>query len=285
MNRNTRTTVVVALAIVVAALASFGVYRGIQRMPVREVEVRSLYQVVAAMDMPMGTLITKDQVKLVAWPASSPVNKGFTTIDSVLNRGLIDSVAANEPLTETKLASIEAGAGLPPSITAGMRAVSVKVNEVVGVAGFVVPGTHVDVMVTLKRSDAKDSMTRVVVSDVQVLTAGTRYDQGKPRDGQPIPTSVVTLLVSPSDAERIALAASEGEVMLTLRNPMDRQPTETTGIRTAALLGQPAAPAPVVRVDRPRRAASVEPAPPAPAQKVYSVETIRAAKRSEEVVR
>jgi pilus assembly protein CpaB len=285
MNRNTRTTVVVALAIVVAALASFGVYRGIQRMPVREVEVRSLYQVVAAMDMPMGTLITKDQVKLVAWPASSPVNKGFTTIDSVLNRGLIDSVAANEPLTETKLASIEAGAGLPPSITAGMRAVSVKVNEVVGVAGFVVPGTHVDVMVTLKRSDAKDSMTRVVVSDVQVLTAGTRYDQGKSRDGQPIPTSVVTLLVSPSDAERIALAASEGEVMLTLRNPMDRQPTETTGIRTAALLGQPAAPAPVVRVDRPRRAASVEPAPPAPAQKVYSVETIRAAKRSEEVVR
>ena len=71
------------------------------------------------MDMPMGTLITKDHVKLVAWPASSPVSKGFTTIESVLNRGLIDSVAANEPLTETKLAPLEAGAGLPPSITAG----------------------------------------------------------------------------------------------------------------------------------------------------------------------
>src|SRR5206468_8094363 len=127
---------------------------------------------------------------------------------------------------------------LPPAITEGIRAVSVKVNEVVGVAGFVVPGTHVDVMVTLRRTDAKDSMTRVVVSDIQVLTAGTRYDQGKSRDGQPIPTSVVTLLVTPSDAERIALAASEGEVMLTLRNPMDRKPTETTGIRTAALLGQ-----------------------------------------------
>jgi pilus assembly protein CpaB len=237
MNRNTRTTVVIAIAVVVAALASFGVYRAIQAMPVRQVEVRSLYQVVAAMDMPMGTMITKDHVKLVAWPASSPVSKGFTTIESVVNRGLIDRVAANEPLTETKLASLEAGAGLPPSITEGMRAVSVKVNEVVGVAGFVVPGTHVDVMVTLKRSEAKDSMTRVVVSDVQVLTAGTRFDQAKARDGQPIPTSVVTLLVTPSDAERIALAASEGEVMLTLRNPMDRKPTETTGIRTAALLG------------------------------------------------
>jgi len=148
-----------------------------------------------------------------------------------------------------------------------------------------VPGTHVDVMVTLKRSEAKDSMTRVVVSDVQVLTAGTRYDQGKSRDGQPIPTSVVTLLVTPSDAERIALAASEGEVMLTLRNPMDRKPTETTGIRTAALLGQPPAPAPVARADRPRRPAAEPVAAPAPVSKIYSVEAIRAAKRSEEVIR
>jgi pilus assembly protein CpaB len=283
MNRNTRTAVVVAIAILVAALASFGVYRAIEKMPVRQVEVRSLYQVVAAMDMPMGTLITKDQVKLVAWPASSPVSKGFTDVDSVLNRGLIDSVSANEPLTETKLAPIEAGAGLPPSITEGMRAVSVKVNEVVGVAGFVVPGTHVDVMVTLRRVDANDSMTRVVVSDVEVLTAGTRFDQEKARDGQPIPTTVVTLLVTPSDAERIALAASEGEVMLTLRNPMDRKPTETSGIRTGALLGQAAPPA--VRISRPRPAVVEGIAAPVPLSRIYSVEAIRAAKRSEEVVR
>ena len=102
MNRNTRTTIVLVIAVAVAALASFGVYRAIQQMPVRQVEVRSLYQVVAVTDMPMGSMITKDHVKLVAWPASSPVNKGFTTIESVVNRGLIDSVAANEP-QETKL--------------------------------------------------------------------------------------------------------------------------------------------------------------------------------------
>ena len=89
-------------------------------------------------------------------------------------------MVANEPLTESKLAPLEAGAGLPPSITEGMRALSVKVNEVIGVAGFVVPGTHVDVMVTLKRdAEQQDSMTRVVVSDVQVLTAGTRYRPGE----------------------------------------------------------------------------------------------------------
>lgn len=284
MNRSTRTFVVVGIAVAVAGMASFGAYRAIQRMPVREVEVRSLYQVVAARDMAMGSMVTKDFVKLVAWPASSPVPNGFTTVESVLNRGLISSVVANEPLTESKLAPLEAGAGLPPSITEGMRAVSVKVNEVIGVAGFVVPGTRVDLMVTLKREQDKDSMTRVVVSDVQVLTAGTRYDQEKARDGQPIPTSVVTLLVTPPDAERIALAANEGSIMLTLRNPMDRQRTETAGIRTAALLGAAPAPAPVVRTVQNRRVAA-PPAPVVAASTVYTVEAIRGAKRSEEVVR
>lgn len=286
MNRTTRTVVVVGIAVLVAAVASLGAYQAIKRMPVREVEVRSLYQVVAAHDMPMGSRITKDYVKLVAWPASSPVEKGFTTIESVLNRGLITSVVANEPLTELKLAPLEAGAGLPPSITEGMRAVSVKVNEVIGVAGFVVPGTRVDVMVTLRRESERDSMARVVVSDVQVLTAGTRYDQEKARDGQPIPTSVVTLLVTPPDAERIALAATEGQIMLTLRNPMDRKPTETAGIRTGALLGQAPAPPPVVKSVQGRRVAMPPPAPAAaPAPKAYTVEAIRAAKRAEEIVR
>ena len=287
MNRTTRTAVVVAIAVVVAAIASFGVYSAIRRMPVREVEVRSLYQVVAAHDMPMGAMVTKDYVKLVPWPASSPVDKGFTTIESVLNRGLITPVVANEPLTEYNLAPLESGAGLPPSIPEGMRAVSLKVNEVIGVAGFVVPGTHVDVLVTLRRGD--DSISRAVVSDVQVLTAGTRYDQQKARDGQPIPTSVVTLLVSPQDAERVALAANEGQIMLTLRNPMDRKLTDTPGMRTAGLLGQ-AAPQPVVKSVEGRRVAVKPPPPPPPAAvepvaRIYTVEAIRAAKRSEEIVR
>jgi pilus assembly protein CpaB len=283
MNRTTRTAVVVGIAVVAAAVASLGAYRVVQQMPVREVEVRSLWQVVATHDLTMGSMITKDDVKLVAWPASSPVRGGFTTVESVLNRGLIAAVVANEPLTESKLAPLEAGAGLPPSISDGMRAVSVKVNEVIGVAGFVVPGTRVDLMVTLKRDGERDSMTRVVVSDVQVLTAGTRYDQEKARDGQPIPTSVVTLLVSPADAERIALAANEGSIMLTLRNPMDRKPTETEGIRTAALLGQ--APPPAPRTGQPRRAEAPVAVPVAPAPQAYTVEAIRAAKRTAEVVK
>jgi pilus assembly protein CpaB len=288
MNRSTRTLVVVLVAVGVAALASFSVYRAIQNMPVREVEVRSLYQVVAARELAMGSLISKEDVKLVPWPASSPVAGGYTKVEEVLNRGLISGVVVNEPLTEGKLASLEAGGGLPPTITEGMRALSVKVNEVIGVAGYVVPGTRVDVIVTLtNRAAMNESITRVVVSDVVVLTAGTRMDAAKARDGQPMPASVVTLLVTPEDAEKIALAASEGSIMLTLRNPLDRAPTVTPGVRTGALLGA-AAPPPVVKttptgkrvVPRP-----VAPPPAAPVAQPYTVETFKAAKRAEEVIR
>ena len=129
----------------------------------------------------------------------------------MLNRGLISTVDENEPLTQSKLAALEAGAGLPPSIPPGMRAISLKVNEVVGVAGFVVPGTRVDVMVTLSgKNRDEDSTTRMVLSNAQVLTAGTRYDQEKAKDGAPIPSTVVTLLVTPDDGERVALAAVRG---------------------------------------------------------------------------
>ena len=238
MSRSTRTLVVVVLSLVVAGGASLMVYRQVQAIPVREVEVRSYFVAVAARPLTLGAMLTPSDVKLVAWPASSPVPGAYTTVEEVANRGLIAPVVENEPITAAKLAPIEAGAGLPPTITAGMRAISVKVNEVIGVAGFVVPGTRVDVLVTLSRQQA-DSMSRVVVSNVQVLTAGTKYDQDAAKDGRPVPSTVVTLLVTPEDAERIALASSVGSIMLTLRNPLDKDATETKGTHTASLMGAP----------------------------------------------
>src|SRR5436190_3664791 len=120
-----------------------------------------------------------------------------------------------------------------------MRAISIKVNEVIGVAGFVVPGTRVDVVTIISRSAKgadEDMISKVVVSNVQVLSAGTRYDQEEARsDGKPIRSTVVTLMVDPLDAERIALAQSQGELMLTLRHPLDIAPTDVPGVRKAAL--------------------------------------------------
>jgi pilus assembly protein CpaB len=288
MNRQSRTLVVVVVALAAAGVASYGVYRAISRIPIREVEVATRSAVVAAATMPMGTRITADSVKLVAWPARTPLAGGFSSVEDVVNRGLISAVVENEPLTESKLAPKEAGAGLPPSIPAGMRAMSVKVNEVIGVAGFVVPGTHVDVMVILQNQKA-DGLARVVVSNVQVLTAGTRYDQENSRkDGKPIPSTVVTLMVSPPDAEKIALAQAEGQIMLSLRNPLDTAPTDSRGARTATLFsGSATANAAVEapRVIKPQpQPVAVAPTPP-PAPRPYMVEAIRAAKRTEEVVR
>jgi pilus assembly protein CpaB len=282
MNRNKRTFFVLILSVGVAALATSLVYSAVARIPVREVEVKSYHVAVAAKPLPVGTMLAPSDVKLVAWPESSPVRDGYTTVDEVANRGLISAVVENEPLTASKLAAREAGAGLPPTITAGMRAISIKVNEVIGVAGFTVPGTRVDVVVTLSERDG--SMSRVVVTNVQVLTAGTKYDQEQAKDGKPVPSTVVTLLVTPEDAERIALAAAEGKIMLTLRNPLDMEPTMTKGTRMASLMGAPDPP-PVARVVQGVRRAErpKEVSPPAPS--IYSVETIRAAKRVEEIVK
>ena len=289
MSRNTRTLVVVAVAVVLAAAASFGVYRAIERIPVREVEVAHHSAVVAKRALPLGTMITKEDVKLVPWPSRDPLPGGFTKVEEVVDRGLVVPVLENEPLAETKLAPVEAGAGLPPTIPTGMRAISVKVNEVIGVAGFAVPGTRVDVLAMVRQND--DQMSRIVLSNVQILSSGTRFDQEASRkDGKPIKTTVVTLAVTPQDAERVALAASGGEIILALRNPLDVDPTQTGGVKMAALMsGTTTSPLPTA-TPLVRRPAAPKPAPApepvaAPVSRIYTVEAIRASKRSEETVR
>ncbi len=278
MNSTTRMVIALLVGTMMAGLAAFGVYRTIQQLPVQEVEVPGQPMVVATQFLPVGTLVSAEDVKTVGWPLDSPVPGGFAREEDVVDRGLMASVVQNEPFTESKLAPREAGGGLPVSIPSGMRAVSVAVNSVIGVAGFTVPGTRVDVLVTVAQ---EDPLSRIVLSNIQVLTAGTRYDLDTAReDATPIQTSVITLLVTPTDAERIALATTQGQILLVLRNPLDTVTTETNGIRLRALMAPPAPP-PVTRrrVNRP----PVVVAPPPPT--IYTVETIRAARRTEEVVR
>jgi pilus assembly protein CpaB len=286
MNRTTRLVAVLAVALLAATAASFVVYRALAAGNVSQ-QPQTVDTLVAAVAIPAGTMITRDHVKVVHWPASSRLDGSLADPRTVVDRGAIVPIAANEPITEGKLAAVGAGAGLPPTIPPGMRAMSVRVNEVVGVAGFVVPGTRVDVLVTFEsRTQAADSVARVVVSNVQVLTAGTRFDQEKSRqDNRPIPTSVVTLLVTPEDAQRIALAAAEGRITLILRNPLDNAPTESAGIRSGGLRGEPAPAPPAASRPAPKpapvAAAPVVPPPPAP----YTVEAIRGAKRTTEPVK
>jgi pilus assembly protein CpaB len=294
MDRNTRTLIVVLVALAAAGVATYGVARAVRSRPVQTVEVAHTYVVAASRTLPIGSMISPSDVKLVAWPEKAPVPGSFAKAEDVVNRGIVAQCLENEPITETKLAPVGSGAGLPPTIPPGMRALSVRVNEVVGVAGFVTPGTHVDVFVTLR--EGNDAATRIVVSNVQVLTAGTRYDQDKSKNGEAIPTSVVTLLLTPDDASRVVLASNDGQIMLTLRNPLDTAPTVTPPTRSANLFGaatreekpaeaRPVRQRPVVITQAPPPPPVVQAPPPPPPPKPYTVEAIRAAKRTAEIIR
>jgi pilus assembly protein CpaB len=280
MNRRTRTLFVVGIAVVLAALAAFGVLRVLQNRPVVQVQVAERHIIVAALEIPAGTMITPDMVRLQAWPAESLVPGAFTTPEEVVNRGATSDILANEPITEVKLAAAGSGAGMQTIIPPGMRAVAVRVNDVIGVAGFAGPGTHVDVVVTA--NPGKEFMSRVVVSNVEVLSAGTQLDRTQTREGNATPASVVTLLVTPPDAERLALAQNQGQIALALRNPLDVDLVETKGIRMSALIGEPDPPPVPVRTGGVRRVVAPPPPPPDPD---YKVEMLRGPKREEVIIK
>jgi pilus assembly protein CpaB len=268
MNRNTRFVLVLIIALLTASAASVGVYLAVRAIP----KAPTVSVVVAAQSLEMGVRLTKADVRLIPWPERSPLEGAYKSIDQVVNHGLKRPVVANEPITKSNLAEGDE-AGLPPAIEPGMRAMSVKVNEVIGVAGFVVPGTRVDVIVTVRQE--KDSTSCVVVSNVVVLTAGTRYDQDEAKkQAKPIPSTVVTLMVSPTDAERIALAASEGQLMLALRNPIDGELVRRSCTSMSDLL-------PVIAQAKPVAASRAAPA----AAPKWTVETFKGTKRGSEVIR
>ena len=277
-----RMFIVLALALTAGGGLAYGTYNYMQNVPVRTVSVPTQPVVVAAAELQLGTEIKRDDLQVISWPAGEVPDGAFADPAEVIGRGLIVPVVRHEPILPGKLASKEAGAGLPTVIPAGMRAVSVRVNEVIGVAGYVLPGTRVDVVATASPTQKQGDITsKVVLTNVQVLTAGTRMEQDQ-KDGKPMQVTVVTLLVTPEQAERLALASTEGKIQLALRNPLDEGTPQTPGIRPAVLMGNAAA-APVRRAPVQTQAAApaAPPEPPPPT----TVEIIRGDKRAREIIR
>jgi pilus assembly protein CpaB len=284
----TRVSLVFVLAITVGGIFAFATYTYVQAMPARTVTIPTTPVVVAAMDLDVGAELGADQIRIIDWPANAVPAGAFSKPDDVTGRGLIMPVIQNEPILPMKLASKEAGAGLPPAIPPGLRAVSVRVNEVIGVAGYVLPGTHVDVVATVSPTEQHGDMTsKVILTNVMVLAAGTKIDRETDKN-KPMPVSVVTLLVAPEEAERLTLAASEGKIQLALRNPLDKDTPVTRGIRPAALMGGSAVPLAVARArvtrGAPSAAAKAE-SVASPAFEPATVEIIRGDKRAREIVR
>ena len=276
---------VLAIAILAGGGLAYGTYNVMNNQPVKTVSVPTQPVVVAAADLSLGTALKKEDLTVVNFPKGQAPEGAFDKPQDLIGRGVIAQIVKNEPILPAKLASKEAGAGLPPVIPEGMRAVSVRVNEVIGVAGYVLPGTRVDVVVTQSpTSQPQDMVSKVILSNVQVLTAGTRLEQDQDKS-KPMQVTVVTLLVYPDQAERLALASTEGKIQLALRNPMDTAAPETPGMKPAVLLGVARAAGPMRSAGPARKSAgpvtqAAPLAPPAP-----TVEIIRGDKRTNEVIR
>jgi pilus assembly protein CpaB len=275
---------VLAIAVLAGGGLAYGTYNMISNQPVKTVAIPTQPVVVATNDLALGTELRADDLKVVNFPQGQAPEGAFQRVADVAGRGLIVPIVKNEVVLPAKLASKESGSGLPPVIPEGMRAVSVRVNEVIGVAGYVLPGNRVDILATASPTDAHaDTTTKVILSNVQVVTAGTRMEQDQEK-GKPMQVTVVTLLVYPDQAERLALASTEGKIQLALRNPLDTGAPETPGIKTATLMGiAKAAPAKVVAGGTKKASGPVTQQTTAPA--LPTVEIIRGDKRSAEVIR
>ena len=279
---------VFAIAVLAGGGLAYGTYNLVQNQPASAAAVATQPVVVAAADLQLGSELKKEDLTIVNFPQGQAPEGTFTQPSDIIGRGLIAPIVKNEPILKAKLASKEAGSGLPPVIPEGMRAVSVRVNDVIGVAGYVLPGTRVDVLATASPTqNTADMTTKVVLANVQVLTAGTRMEQDQEK-GKPMAVTVVTLLVFPEQSERLALASTEGKIQLALRNPLDTSAPETPGMKTATLLGMSKAKAPVktgTTASNGRKAPGPVSQDAPTAAPLPTVEMIRGEKRSSEVIK
>ena len=269
MNRN-RLILIGCAALIAAAAISVVVYR-ILNAAIASAHSPTSVAVVAAFDLPVGSVISDRDVKTVRYSGDIPEG-AFREAKDVVGRGVITSIARNEILLPSKLAADKAGGGLPAMIPQGKRAGAVKVNEVIGVAGFALPGTRVDVVVTgsvAQTNNPGDVTATTVLQNVQVLAAGQKLQTTA--DGKPETVQVITLLVTPEEAQKLALASQEGRIQLTLRNPLDDESPNVHAVRNASIYGV-ADPVRHVRSTK----APVQVAAQTP---IYTVETIKGNKR------
>lgn len=234
--RRLRPWLILVLAVVTGGTAGFLALRYLREYtPPLVAETKSGMVAVATHVLPVGAVIKPGDVRLVEWPGGILPAGYIPTTEATVGRGLITQVQENEPLLESKLAPTGLGGGLPVLIADGMRAVSVRVDEVVGVAGFVLPDARVDVLLTMEGPTGEQT-TEVILQKVRTLAAGQEVQRDQ--DGKPRAVPVITVMVTPEQAETLALASTQGQIQLALRNALDTATVSTTGARTGTLLGR-----------------------------------------------
>jgi len=285
---NRRLISVLAFAFIVSAGASLLLYRLLSGRAATQAAPRSIRLITAARELEPGALIKDADLRVGEWTGNIPVG-ALQKKEDIVGRGVISPIFSSEPIVETRLAPKGGGAGLAVLIPIGMRAVAIRVNEIADVAGFAVAGMRVDVLVSgsLPGTPAMGGVTKTILQDVQVLSAGQNFQ--KDAEGKPVSVPVVNLLVTPEQAEMLSLASTQTSIQLVLRNPLDTEITKTTGSAMAQLF-HPGTP--LVWDAKPGRAGieqmqpapiRMAPAPPVlpPAPKPRVVEVIHGIKRTE----
>jgi pilus assembly protein CpaB len=273
---NRRLLTILLFAFVIAGLFSFVVYRLVSNRVNRPAAVATTNVVAAAQDIKLGTVLTPADLTTIRISGSLP--KGAITEPAkALGRGVISDLYQGEPILDSRLAASGSGGGLAATIPQGMRACAVKVDDVVGVAGFVTPGMRVDVLISgtppgqQNANSTQGTVARTILQNIQVLSAGT--DIQKDAEGKPQQVQVVNLLVTPEQAETLSLASNQVKIQLVLRNPLDTNVTPVAGTATGSLFGdQNAAPAPHQAVRHAQK----------PAPQSFTIEVLNGSKRSEE---
>lgn len=289
-----RSLIMFGIALFIALIATALIINWLQtKAKLREAPLQTQEVAIAKVDLKWGTILTKEVMEKKTFLKGSLSPGSFSDTSALVGRVLISPVSANEPIFESRLAptNIRTG-GVAAVVSPKKRAVAVKVDKVIGVSGFIHPSNRVDVLVTLATGKSSESITKTVLENILVLAAGPEFE-AKGKEERPSPVDVVTLEVTPEEAEKLALAATEGKILLVLRNFTDTEDVITRGTTIPTLLASysygPVQEAKVVPV---RAAASKKPTPaagkkiqsekPVPAKPpTYGVELIKGSKVSE----
>ncbi len=281
---NKRFLSLIGFAIIMSGLVSLLIYRMVMAKMTASSRGPSARILVASRTLTTGTLIRDEDLKLVDWTGAVPAQTVVKKEDA-LGRGVVANIYEGEPVVESRLAAKGGGAGLAAIIPKGMRAVAVRVNEVVGVAGFVTPGMRVDVLVSANAPGTRNEVglqTKTVLQNIEVLSAGPNIQ--KDAEGKPVTVTVVNLAVTPEQAEVLSLASNDTKIQLILRNPLDTDAVKTPGVNLAGLLGRPAepkaAPRPALAIKAVKQVAQAAP-PPVPPPPPKIVEVLHGGKKVE----
>jgi pilus assembly protein CpaB len=264
-----RMMLALVVALVISGLFTFWLSRRVARGSHPPAQQPNQY-VAAARSLDPGETIRREDLSMINWPKADPLTGSFVKVDDVVGRAVLYPLAAGQPILDRQLAAAGAGIGLTGRIPSGMRAIALKSDEVVGVAGFLMPGTHVDVLVTYVDNSHPDPVTATVLQDAEVLAAGHQV-QPDP-SGKPVSVDVVTLLLSPEEAEKAVLASEKGTIHFVLRNGGDHGQAGAVPVALAQLAALPSVKGAEIKI--------VAKPPKRPAPKPWVVETMMGDKRS-----